>query len=90
MVDHTTALGQKPFGEEEFEFVAGASPLGSVTLGAQGHWFEVKTSKIPDSGRGVFTHRGFRKGEVIMRTPIIIFPLSQLAPGALLRDYTGE
>jgi hypothetical protein len=58
--------------------------------GAQSMWFEVRTSTVPNAGRGVFTKRAFKKGDVVMSSPLIIFDINELKPGGKLTHYCGN
>lgn len=58
--------------------------------GAQSMWFEVRTSTVPNAGRGVFTRRAFKKGDVVMSSPLIIFDMNELKPGSRLTHYCGN
>lgn len=58
--------------------------------GVQSMWFEVRTSTVPNAGRGVFTRRAFKKGDVVMSSPLIIFDMNELKPGSRLTHYCGN
>jgi hypothetical protein len=57
--------------------------------GVQELWFDVGLSSVPGAGRGVFSKRAFRKGDVVMRSPILLFNVADVRPGCVLRDYCG-
>jgi hypothetical protein len=59
-------------------------------MGVQEMWFEVKESLVSGQGKGVFTKRPFKNGEIVMRAPIIRFPLTDLTERASLRQYNGN
>lgn len=58
-------------------------------LGVQELWFRVGPSSVPGAGRGVFTKRAFHKGDVVMRSPVLLFNLDDVRRGSVLRDYCG-
>lgn len=59
-------------------------------MGVQEMWFEIKESSIGQSGKGVFTKRPFKNGEIVMRAPIVRFPASDLNKNAILGQFVGN
>lgn len=58
--------------------------------GPQAQWFDVKVSTLPGAGRGVFAKRMFKVGEVVMQSPIVIYPKNEVKPGSTLSHYQGS
>jgi hypothetical protein len=53
-------------------------------------WFDVRESSVPNSGRGIFAKREFKKGDIVMSAPIIRFPINELKPKSVLSQYYGN
>lgn len=59
-------------------------------LGAQELWFYVGESKIPGAGRGVFARRHFKKGEVVMSSPLLMFDDDEIKKNGTISRYCGH
>eukprot|EP00966_Prymnesium_polylepis_P336534 7391619-Prymnesium_polylepis.5 len=59
-------------------------------LGAQELWFYMNNSKIPGAGRGIFTRRKFKKGEVVMSAPLLLFDDDEINKNGTISRYCGH
>lgn len=53
-------------------------------------WFDVRESRIPNSGRGVFAKKQFKKDDIVMSAPIVRFPINELKTNSVLSQYYGN
>ena len=53
-------------------------------------WFDCRKSSIIDAGRGIFTKRTFKKGDIVMSSPILRFPMTDINEKAVIRQYNGN
>ena len=53
-------------------------------------WFDCRESSICGAGRGVFTKRSFKEGDIVMSSPILRFPMTDLNKGAVIKQYNGN
>ena len=53
-------------------------------------WFDCRESSISGAGRGVFVKRSFKKGDIVMSSPILRFPMTDLNEGAVIKQYNGN
>src|SRR4051812_23255681 len=72
-------------GRELFPFLTRRSVPGGSMAFTHSDTIEVK--RVKGKGRGVFALRLIRKGEVIERVPMLVFPIEQNTGGTVIADY---
>jgi hypothetical protein len=53
-------------------------------------WFDCCKSSISKAGRGIFTKRTFKEGDVVMSSPILRFPMTDIKENAVIKQYNGN